>query len=254
MIPAERRSYDSHVHLQAYPSGMLRKVLRRARAAGVVRFGCCATAPDEWRRVLEISKAEDGVEPSFGVHPWFVEKHSDLAFMDELEELLVECPDAGVGEIGLDAVRPDSDAQKAVFAAQVELAARLKRRVTIHCVRAETAVAGILKPHARALPGILLHAPSISLESWRRFERLGVDVSVGPRVLNPRSRQVRELAAAVPADRLYFETDSPYTSVDKCAVSALNGLNAPETLPLVIAEVERLRAAESTKTTTGDAI
>lgn len=252
MTPAERRRYDAHVHLQAYPPGLLHRALRRARAAGILKFGCCATSPDDWLRIREIAHSEEGVEPNFGVHPWFSAKQSDLAFIADLENLLGECPEAGIGEIGLDGTRSDHDVQKCVFSAQMEVACRMARRVSIHCVRADTTLLAVLKEHAHKLPRILVHAPSISIETWHQLEKLGVDVSIGPRVLSPRARKMRELAATVPQERLYFETDSPYTSVDKCAVPALNGLNAPESLPLIIAEVARLRSASYNQPNTGD--
>lgn len=237
---------DAHVHLQSFPEAMLPEVMARARAAGVVRFGCCGTSPADWDRVIAIASSEPGVEPSCGLHPW----HSaDPAvpedWLERLEALLAAHPGLGVGEIGLDALRPDPQAQMRAFAAQLALAARGNRGVVLHCVRAHGEMAAALRPVAKSLPSILLHAASCSPEIWREYERLGACVSLGPAVLNPRATRVRELARIVPEDRLLFETDSPDMAVNGCAVSALGGRNAPENLPRIIAEVRRLRNPES---------
>ena len=237
---------DAHVHLQAFPEAVLPQVMARARAAGVVRFGCCGTSPSDWDRVIAIAKSEPGVEPSCGLHPWHAADPATPGdWLKRLEALLAAHAELDVGEIGLDALRPDPEAQMRAFAAQLALAAREGRGVALHVVRAHAEMIAALRPVAGALPRILLHAASCSPEVWREYERLGACVSVGPVVLNPRATRVRELARIVPEDRLLFETDSPDMAVNGCAVAELGGRNAPENLPRIVAEVKRLRTPES---------
>jgi Mg-dependent DNase len=224
---------------------MLPEVLRRARAAGVTEFECCGTGPDDWERVAEIARAEDGVSPAFGIHPWtaaFVDiDKSFSSALKKLDEIIEQIPSASVGEIGLDGARSCKNIQVEIFIKQLEIARRHKCGVTLHCVRAAGEMAAILKCRAREIPFILLHAPNISPQEWAEFERLGANVSIGPGVLLPNAAKLRALTRIVPEERLFFETDSPSDASRLCAVSELGGLNAPENIPRIAAAVEALR-------------
>ena len=232
---------DAHVHLQSYPEDVLPKALTRARNVGVTRFGCCGTSAADWDRVLFLSKTEPGVQASFGLHPWFVGKPGTPDWRERLESLLADNPLAGVGEIGLDGTRAMRSLQSTCFIAQLELAERYGRRLALHCVKAHSEMAAILKKHAKRLFEVLLHAPSCSLEQWRDYNKLGVCVSIGPQVLSSRSDKMREIARLVPENRLFYETDSPSMAINGCGVAELGGLNSPENLPRIMVEVQRLR-------------
>ena len=220
---------DSHTHLQKYPPDILPDVLRRARAVGVTEFGCHATNPNDWMRVAEIARTEQGVEAAFGVHPWFAQNDSDGAVCAALREILLENPAAAIGEIGLDSTRSEQRLQAEIFTAQLRLARELGRGVILHCVRAAGEMLALLKKHAPNLPFALLHSPNISEHEWRGFERLGVSVSIGAGVLLPNTVKLRELARIVPESRLFYETDSP------------ENRNAPEYLPRIVEEVRKIR-------------
>ena len=133
--------YDAHVHLQAFPEAMLPAVLARARAAGVDRFGCCGTSPADWDRVIALSLAEPGVEPSCGLHPWHsLDPALPKDWLESLEAKLAAHSGLGVGEIGLDALKPDPKAQMRAFTEQIELAARVGRGIVLHAVHAHAEI------------------------------------------------------------------------------------------------------------------
>lgn len=233
--------FDAHVHLQAYPDELLPNVLARARNAGVTRFGCCGTSAADWDRVKMIAENEPGVEASYGLHPWYVANPGSPNWHEHLEALLEVDPQAGIGEIGLDAIRPDRELQMTVFTAQLDLARKFGRRTSLHCVKAESEMVAVLRNYHHQLSEILVHAPSFSADTWQQFNRLGVSISIGPQVLNPRATKVRELARLVPEEKLLYETDSPDRAVAGCAVAELGGLNSPENIPRIMAEVKRIR-------------
>jgi len=235
-------TFDAHVHLQTYPKTRLPTVLKRARQAGINRFGCCGTQPDDWAAVLALAAAESGVEPACGLHPWY-SAAPDLPqnWLERLDQLLNQYPNLTVGEIGLDALRPNREAQMKAFVEQLDLAVKYNRGVALHAVRVHNEMLTTLRPYANKLPHILLHGASCSLEIWSEYEKLGACISIGPTVLNPRAKRVRELARQVPDDRLFFETDAPDMAVNGCAIEALGGLNAPENLPKIVACVRALR-------------
>ena len=112
------------------------------------------TRPSDWGKVaafgmdvdVDGNVDDDGAASpaflAFGVHPWYVEEHFDESSMVELNAMLERHPDAGVGEIGLDRVSARRsgasnarELQRRAFDAQLSLACRLQRRVSVHCVR-----------------------------------------------------------------------------------------------------------------------
>lgn len=93
------------------------------------------------------------VVPCYGVHPWFLhevdDKHWEASiegvplWLQDLEDLVKSTPEAIVGEIGLDGFHFDGetgeltssiDDQVKAFEAQMEIAARLQRPVSVHAV------------------------------------------------------------------------------------------------------------------------
>ena len=113
----------------------------------------------------------------FGVHPWFVseleESDSDSGlpqWLLSLEEQLNRCPDAVVGEIGLDGFHFNGETgelsapmekQIEVFRLQMELAAKRAKPVSIHAVQCfgvlmETL--SLLKKQKKMPPRMYFHA------------------------------------------------------------------------------------------------
>ena len=72
-----------------------------------------------------------GIEPaSVGIHPWEAAE-GDLATVREHVG-----PAQIVGEIGLDYLRPDREAQLRIFEGQLRLAEAAGKPVVLHCVKA----------------------------------------------------------------------------------------------------------------------
>jgi TatD DNase family protein len=132
------RLFDSHCHLQdERVFARAGEIIARARDAGVVRMLCCGTRESDWDTIKTLSGRFPEIVPAFGLHPWHVRERS-AEWQKELEKHLAETPGAAVGEIGLDhAIEPRNDEDQAsVFLAQLKLARKLKRPVSIHCRRA----------------------------------------------------------------------------------------------------------------------
>lgn len=81
------------------PAEDLEGILADAAANGVTRFavnGCC---PADWARVLEIAGRHPAVTPNLGLHPWWVPGCSGGDWLSRLRALLLENPQAGLGEV-----------------------------------------------------------------------------------------------------------------------------------------------------------
>ncbi|MBI9020496.1 MAG: TatD family hydrolase [Verrucomicrobia bacterium] len=216
-ILAIMKLFDAHCHLQddaLFPD--TGKVVARAAAAGVERMTVCGTSPTDWNQVLQLAAEFASITPMIGIHPWFVrrlaEDSSSSCWEEEfhwLERLLRENSGAGVGETGLDFKEKfiNRAEQEASFAAHLDLARELNRPAAVHCVKAWGRLIEILREHPA--PRVLLHAFGGAPELIPKLVELNCWFSFCGSVTNPNAKRVRASAAAVPAERLLIETDSP---------------------------------------------
>ncbi len=203
--------FDAHNHLQDDRfSEDLAAVLHRARELGVTHDACCGTNPDDWARVETLASDDQRIVPSFGLHPWYLDRRTET-WLEVLESFLKRNPRAGVGEIGLDhalAERRDEE-QAAVVQSQLTLARRLERLVSIHCRRAWAALLHALDEAGPLPAGFVVHAYSGSPEFVELICARGGYISFSGSLTYPRNRRARACCVAVPEDRLLIETDAP---------------------------------------------
>jgi TatD DNase family protein len=197
---------DTHAHLDGCDESAA-LLVERARAVGVSRIVTVGTGIESCRAALRIAEEQHGVFAALGIDPHQA-GGPDAARVEELAGLLAHPAAVAVGETGLDyyhdlAPRP---AQLALFESQLALAAERGLPVVIHTrdADADTAAAlasfpGTVVLHCFSAPGLLAAA----------IER-GYYVSFAGNVTYPKAPALRAAAAAVPAERILAETDSPY--------------------------------------------
>lgn len=201
---------DCHLHLQdPRLADSVAEIMGTVRALGIGRLVVNGTHPGDWDAVAALAAEHAEVIPSFGLHPWRVGGEPE-GWLADLEARLVQHPGAGIGEIGLDRWIRGSDfgRQREVFAAQLDLAKRLERPVSIHCLRAWGALIEALD--ATGLErGPLLHSYGGPMEMVGGFAARGAFFSISGYFFRPGKE--RKLAAfdAVPGDRLLIESDAP---------------------------------------------
>ena len=199
---------DTHAHLDACGADA-DELLARARSAGVSRVVTIGTGLDSCRRAVAIAGAHDGVVAALGIDPHQA-GGPEAGRVEELVELLSHPSVVAVGETGLDYFHDlaPHDAQRALFERQLEVAASSRLPVVIHTRDADADTAAVLA----AFPGtVVLHCFSAPGLLDAAVER-GYYVSFAGNVTYPKATALREAAAAVPADRILAETDSPYLS------------------------------------------
>jgi TatD DNase family protein len=232
---------DAHCHLQ---DGFLRRSLEpaliRARAAGVRLMCCNGTHEGDWRYVLGLGRRHGDICVSLGLHPWYVgERGGD--WLARLEELVAANP-VGIGEIGLDnALDARNDAeQEEVFLAQMELAVKYERPVTVHCRKAFGRLADLVKAMAERPPYMMLHAYAGSHEMVPVFEKLGFHISICASITRTANRKARTACVRVSPERLLVESDSPAIA----PVGVDFERNEPAYLPMVVQALAELRGEE----------
>jgi TatD DNase family protein len=196
---------DTHAHLDALDDAA--GAVARAAAAGVTRIVTVGTGIESCRAALALAHAHGGVHAALGIDPHQAAT-GEAARVDELRGLLADAKAVAVGECGLDYHygAEHEEEQRALFEAQLELAGETGLPVVVHTRSADDDTAALLRAHDGTVvmhcfsePGLLPHA----------LER-GWYVSFAGNVTYPKAGALREAAAAVPADRLLAETDSPY--------------------------------------------
>jgi TatD DNase family protein len=197
---------DTHAHLDACeePPDTL---IERARAAGVDRIVAVGSGIESCRAALEIAGRYEGVFAALGVHPHQA-GNAEAGRLDELRELLGRERVVAVGETGLDYYRDYAprDRQRALFDAELELAAEFDKPVVVHSRAANEHTAEVLTDFAGT---VILHCFSSPPLLDVALER-GYYVSFAGNVTYPKAYDLRACARGVPADRILVETDTPY--------------------------------------------
>ncbi len=222
---------DAHCHVPQ--SENPEESLSRARRAGVVAWWQGGVDPGDWETQLRLADKFPGAfVPAFGLHPWWVAEQTEAT----LEEALDLWEDAvrGVplaGEMGLDALRKNPEGQRRAFEGQLFVAKALGKPLVLHIVRAHEEALALLES-AAPFAGGLVHSFSGGAAEARRYERLGLLISVGPAAAKPGHKALKAAIPSIPADHLVIETDSaePSELMEIAThVAALRG-EAPEVL------------------------
>lgn len=197
---------DTHAHLDSCDASPA-VLVERARAAGVTRIVTIGTGIASSRIALAIAESEQGVSAALGVDPHQA-SGPDAGRLAELTELLQHPSAVAVGEIGLDYFHDlaPRETQRRLFESQLEIASSLGLPVVIHTRDADADTADVLA----GFPGtVILHCFSAPGLLGTAIERR-YHVSFAGNVTYPKASALREAAAAIPADRVLAETDSPY--------------------------------------------
>lgn len=208
---AEAGFFDAHNHLASeILAPVLPEILETLRKAGVAGAAVNGTCVEDWERVAELAAREPWVVPQFGYHPWKV-RQRPADWRERLEERLLRHPQAGVGEAGLDAwVRGHDLADQAeVLRFELDLAARLDRPVTLHCLKAWEELERIVRKSSLPEGRFLIHACAAPRSVARGLLDRGAVFSFPGSFLAPNREAVREFFRLLPPERILAETDAP---------------------------------------------
>lgn len=204
---------DSHCHLEY--DGLVedqRAVLARAREAGIDGFLNISTRRNEWEKVVATAAREPDVWASVGIHPHEADAHADLgaaALMAATEHPKV----IGIGETGLDYFydKSERDIQRRLFRMHIGVARETGLPLIIHTRDAEKDTLAILTEEMErgAFPA-LIHCFTASADFARPVLELGLSISLSGIVTFKNAKELQEIAAGLPADRILVETDSPF--------------------------------------------
>jgi TatD DNase family protein len=204
---------DSHCHLD-FPElkGELDAVLDRARAAGVGLMVSISTRVRQFNELRALVDAYDNVFCSVGTHPHNAAEEPDI-MVEELVELARHPKVVAIGEAGLDYHYDHSprDVQKKSFRSHIAASRETGLPLVIHARDADVDIARMLEEETRkgAFP-FVLHCFTSGAELARTGLALGGYLSFSGVITFKNAEALRDIALAVPSDRLLVETDAPY--------------------------------------------
>ena len=204
---------DSHVNLHAPQFDEDREaVIARAREAGVQIMVEISDRLATFEATHGLAMAHDDIWATVGVHPHEARHYEDLS-ADRLVELAGRPRVVGIGECGLDFHYDLSprDVQARVFRTHIEAARRTGLPLVVHTREADEVMGEILtEEQARGPFRFLMHCYTSGPELAERAAELGAWFSVSGIATFKAAAEVREIIAAMPADRIIVETDCPY--------------------------------------------
>jgi TatD DNase family protein len=199
---------DSHCHLTLSNA---EANLAEARKAGVRGIVVPGTTLGDAQPAIDIANANDDVWAAVGFHPHEAKDCDDSAFA-EIERLSRDEKVVAVGECGLDYhyMHSTREQQREVFLRHVALAKSRDLPIIIHNREStEDLIELLTSDEAKGVKGIL-HSYTENLDIARRLVDLGYVISFSGIVTFRNAEPLREVARALPHDRVLIETDTPY--------------------------------------------
>lgn len=243
--------YDTHCHLDSARYANDRDdVITRARAAGVRVMLTCGTDERTSQDAVSLAARHGDVLAAVGIHPH--EAHASglasddpgtrQAALDALEALAGKRGVVAIGEIGLDHHYDFSPhpTQASVFRQQLALAAELRLPVVLHTREADAELRAIVDQAPDTLQGVLhCFLSDRTMAAWALTR--GLYLGFGGAVTFQNAKDVQEIAAQVPLDRILIETDAPYMAPHPHRGKR----NEPALVGLVAERIAQLRGCEA---------
>jgi TatD DNase family protein len=234
---------DSHVHLADPAFDADREaIIAAARQAGAQALICIGESPDAADRARAVAESHPGfVWHTAGMHPHEASAWDLARDIPRVREHL-DHGAVAIGECGLDYHYDNSprDVQRAVFAAQLELAAERRRPVVVHTREAVDDTAAMVRDAGTSGVRGVLHCftgPSslaeVALDAGWYVSFSGV--------VTFRKWTDDDLIRSIPADRILVESDAPYLA----PVPFRGKRNEPAHVALTLAKVAAARGTSA---------
>lgn len=211
---------DSHCHLDRLrQEGMseteMDDIVAAARYSGVKRMLTLPTVLDDMPTLVTLARRYPEIVYALGIHP--LTALDEEPTLDELRVLIERYDPVAIGEIGLDycadeqgQYRVSPEVQRERLIRHLKVATEAQLPVCIHTREAREDTLALLKEHTSPAIGGVLHCFTGDIDMAREAIRMGFMISMSGIVTFHSAGNVRELARAIPLDRLLIETDSPY--------------------------------------------
>ena len=204
--------FDTHAHYDDERFDEDREALlasmKDAGIGNIVNIGANMASS---QRSLDLAAEHDFMYAAVGVHP------SDCAELDDekiekLKEMSSFDKCVAIGEIGLDYYwpEPDHELQKMWFKRQISLAREVDLPIVVHSRDAAADTVDILRSEKAGDLGGVVHCFSYSKEVAEECVKMGFYIGIGGVLTFKNGRKMKEVAEAIPLEKIILETDCPY--------------------------------------------
>jgi TatD DNase family protein len=202
---------DSHCHIN-FPdlADKLPEVFDLMRQNQVSHALCISVELERFPDILALAESHPNVYASVGVHP----DHEDCSepSVEQLVELADHPKVVAIGETGLDYFRLTGDLewQRERFRTHIRAARACRKPLVIHTRSAAEDTLRIMDEERAGEAGGVMHCFTESQAVAEAAMAMGFYISFSGIVTFKNAVALREVAAAVPLERMLIETDSPY--------------------------------------------
>ncbi|MBL8378238.1 MAG: TatD family hydrolase [Burkholderiales bacterium] len=229
---------DSHCHLDFDDfKDDLSGILERMVEAGVGHAVCIAVTLEALSAVRAVAAQSDRLFATVGVHPDYPDvREPDVR---SLVELATDARTIAIGETGLDYYRLSGDLewQRNRFRTHIRAARETGLPLVVHTRAAAADTLRILREERAHEAGGVMHCFTESLDFARAAIDMNFMISFSGIVTFRNARDLKEVAKAIPLERILVETDAPYLA----PVPHRGKTNEPALVAHVAQEVARLR-------------
>ncbi len=229
---------DSHCHLN-FPefSERLSEIYRHMQDNGVSHALCISVDLESFAEVLAIAQSRDNLYASVGVHPDYEDCTEPT--VESLVELAAHPKVVAIGETGMDYYRTPGplEWQRERFRVHIRAARATNKPLVIHTRAASADTLRIMAEEKASEAGGVMHCFTESLEVAQAAMDMGFYISFSGIVTFKNAKELKEVAKAVPLERMLIETDAPYLA----PVPHRGKTNEPGFVKHVAEEIARLK-------------
>ncbi len=232
---------DSHCHLD-FPelAARLPEILQQMRDNDVRQALCVSVTLEDWPRVIALVEQHRQLHASVGVHPDYQE--GEEPSVERLVTLAEHPRVVAIGETGLDYYRLKGDLewQRERFRTHIRAARACGKPLIIHTRESAADTLRIMREESAGEAGGVMHCFTETLEVALEAIAIGFHISFSGIVTFKNALQIKEVARAIPLERMLVETDSPYLA----PVPNRGKTNEPGYVRFVAEEIARLRGID----------
>lgn len=229
---------DSHCHLN-FPEIIdnIHQIRQQMKDAEVAYALCVSVTLDKFPEVLNLAERFDNFFASVGVHPDY--EDIDEPTVEQLVSLSDHPKIIAIGETGLDYFRlaGDLEWQRNRFRIHIRAAILTGKPLIIHTRSAALDTISIMKEEGASQVGGVMHCFTESLEIAQAAIEMGFYISFSGIVTFKNAVQLKEVAKAIPLNKMLIETDSPYLA----PIPFRGKTNQPAYVRFVAQEIANLR-------------
>lgn len=229
--------FDSHIHLDD-PNFIehLPELFNDARNNNVDHWIIPATTVSTFNHIHTITEQYQGCYAAYGLHPYFIQTHTDEDLIT-LKSALTQYNPIAIGECGLDAMipEPNLDQQLYLFKAHIQLALEFNLPLIIHARKTVDLVLKEIRKHPN-LRGVL-HSFSGSLQQAEIALQHNFLLGFGGTVTFDRAQKLRSILQQLSLESFIIETDAPFQR----GAYRPHGLNYPKDLLKIAKSIAIIR-------------